>query len=144
MKPLVLFVLLAAASASATEGAAGGEGAAPDHVGIRTEIVAIAPDRLAPTVKLVGSTEALGWINYTSRVASIEFDASVAETMMCTGPSPFRIDGDQLRAPQVSSGGFATVCKLAPGEYDYRVVLRGAPKPLLGKLVVAPNPIDAP
>ena len=141
MKPLVLFLLLIATGASATEGA---EGKEPDHVGLKTEIVAIAPDRLSPTVKLVGSTDALGWINYTSRVASIEFDASVAETMMCTGPSPFRVEDDQLRAPNVSSGGFATVCKLAPGEYDYQVVLRGAEKPLLGKLVVGANGSAAP
>ncbi len=133
MKTLVLLSLLVAAGASADQA---GEGASPDHVGLKTEIVAIAPDRLSPTVKLVGSTEALGWINYTSRAASIEFDAAVAETMMCTGPSPFRVDGDQLRAPEVISGGFATVCKLAPGEYDYRVVLRGTERPLLGKLVV--------
>ena len=111
----------------------------PDHVGLKTEIVGIATGRLTPTVKLVGSTEALGWINYTSRVASIEFDAAVAEGMMCTGPTPFRLAGDRLVAERIASGGFATLCKLAPGEYDYRVTLRGAKDPFLGKLVVSPT-----
>jgi hypothetical protein len=36
----------------------------------------------------------------------------------------------------VPSGGFVTLCSLAPGEYDYRVELEGRQQPLLGKLVV--------
>ena len=40
----------------------------------------------------------------------------------------------------VVGGGFATLCKLSPGEYDYEVQLVGAPRPLLGKLVVGGAP----
>ena len=114
--------------------------AVPDHADLKTEIVGIAPNRLIPTVKLVESTEAFGWINYASRDASIAFDAAVAERMTCTGPSPFRIDAGRLVASPVMGGGFATLCKLSPGEYDYEVQLAGAPQPLLGKLVVGGAP----
>ena len=128
-----LLLLLALASpALAADDATG----VPDHAGLVTEVVGISPGRLIPTVKRVASTEAFGWINYAARDASIAFDARVAERMTCRGPSPFRIEAEQLLASPVSGGGFATLCKLEPGEYGYEVRLAGSPQPLLGKLVV--------
>lgn len=128
---LLLLLVLASPALAAEE-------AAPDHADRKTEVVGISPGRLIPTVKVVQSTEAFGWINYASRDATIAFDGAVAERMMCTGPSPFRIEAGRLLASPVSGGGFATLCKLSPGEYDYEVRLAGSPQPLLGKLVVGP------
>ena len=110
--------------------------ALPDHAGHETRIVGISAGALLPTVKQIESGDAFGWLNYSTQIASISFDRSVAAQMTCRGPSPFELQSDRLRAASVASGGYATLCNLAPGEYDYEVELVGKGKVLLGKIVV--------
>jgi len=130
---LALASTLAVGSARAEQTAVAGE---PDHAGHPTEIVGIAATRLLPTVLVVPEDAAFGWLNYSSASAKITFDEDIAKKLHCRSPGAFRIRGAEIVAPQVGSGGFATLCSLAPGEYSYRVALEGQPEPLLGKLVV--------
>ncbi|MCG8590205.1 MAG: hypothetical protein MJE66_13010 [Proteobacteria bacterium] len=111
-----------------------------DHASHRQEIVAVTATRLVPTVLSVSSQDAFGWLNYSPRQVTIAFDAEVAKELRCTGPSGFQVDDDTLRFGSLTPQGFATLCRLAPGEYDYRVEMPagdGAPeRTLVGKIVV--------
>ena len=107
----------------------------PDHAGHPTEIVGITGSRLLPTVVVVPPDSAFGWINYSARDAAIEFDQDIRPKLRCRSPGAFSATGAALAAPRVASGGFVTLCSLAPGEYDYQVKLEGRP-PFLGKLIV--------
>lgn len=108
---------------------------APDHASYQPEIVGITGEQLLPTVAVVSSDAAFGWLNYSSRAVAISFDEDVAAKMMCTSKTPFRVHDGELTAPKLAGGAFATLCALAPGEYDYRVELADSPKVLLGKIV---------
>ncbi len=110
----------------------------PDHAGYNTHVVGISPNGLLPTVKQITPEDAFGWLNYSASNASISFEQDIVAHMTCREPSPFQLRGDRLTAPQVPSGGYATLCSLAPGEYDYQVELAGSKKTLLGKIVVVP------
>ena len=126
---IALFVLQARADEPAD--------ALPDHAQLKTEIVGITPTRLIPTVSVVPPGVAFGWLNYSNGDARVTFeDARIAEKLRCTSPGLFRVAPENVAAPRVPSGSFATLCSLAPGEYDYRVEFTGKPRPLLGKIVV--------
>ncbi len=71
---LTLALALASQAAWAEDGAPEDE---PDHAGHPTEIVGIAPTRLLPTVLVVPHDSAFGWLNYSSRAATIEFDENI-------------------------------------------------------------------
>lgn len=111
----------------------------PDHAAYAPEIVGITAERLLPTVAVVSPDAAFGWLNYSSRDVSITFDEDVAAKMMCTSKTPFQVADGELSAPKLTGGAFATLCALAPGEYDYRVELADSPKVLLGKIVSKAN-----
>ncbi len=128
-----LALALASQVARAEEGAPEGE---PDHAGHPTEIVGIVPTRLLPTVLVVPHDSAFGWLNYSSRSATIRFDEDIMPKLTCRSPGPFRDKAGDPASPRVASGAFVTLCSLAPGEYDYRVELKGRSRPLLGKLVI--------
>ncbi len=133
------FAIVALALALALQAAWAEDGAVedePDHAGHPTEIVGIAPTRLLPTVLVVPHDSAFGWLNYSSRNATIRFDQDITPKLTCLSPGPFRASGGDLASPRVVSGAFVTLCSLAPGEYDYRVEIEGRQQPLLGKLVV--------
>jgi hypothetical protein len=108
----------------------------PDHAAHPTEIVSITPTRLLPTVLVVSHDSAFGWLNYSSRDATIKFDEDITTRLRCRSPGLFRASAEDLAAPRVASGAFVTLCSLAPGEYDYSVGLEGKQRPLVGKLVV--------
>ncbi|MEM7409910.1 MAG: hypothetical protein AAF430_06730 [Myxococcota bacterium] len=126
---LAFWIALLAVPSAADEGL-------PDHAALKTEIVVISPARLVPSVMVVADTEAFGWLNYAARDAAISFPVEITRRMACKGPSPFRVDGPRLVAEPVTTGNFATLCKLQPGVYEYRVEIAGRSDPLLGKLVV--------
>ncbi len=130
---LTLTLTLASQATWAEGGAREGE---PDHAGYPTQIVAIVPTRLLPTVLVVAASSAFGWLNYTSVEAAIEFEEDITPKLTCRSPGPFRSSAGNPASPRVASGAFVTLCNLAPGEYDYRVDLEGYRKPLLGKLVI--------
>jgi hypothetical protein len=133
---LTLTLALASQAGWAEDGAPEGE---PDHAGHPTKIVGIAPTRLLPSVLVVSDDSAFGWLNYFSGDATIKFDEDIAPKLRCRSPGLFRDSTGDLTSPHVASGGFVTLCSLAPGEYDYRVELQGRQRPLLGKLVVEPR-----
>ncbi len=145
-------ILILAAPATAESPAVDGASpaAVPDHAEHEVEIVSITARRLHPTVNQIPATSSFGWLNYSGQNASIIFeDPEIVSKMRCTTPGTFRVEADQLAAPLIRSGEAATLCHLAPGEYDYRVELPGRDKPLLGRLVVsaggvAPRPAESP
>ncbi len=84
---LTLTLALASQATWAEGGAREGE---PDHAGYPTQIVAIVPTRLLPTVLVVAASSAFGWLNYTSVEAAIEFEEDITPKLTCRSPGPFR------------------------------------------------------
>lgn len=111
----------------------------PDHAGHSPSVVGITTSRLLPTVLLVEPGGVFAWHNYSSWNAEIALASEVAKKMRCESRTPFVVRGDELVAHRIEDGGFATLCQLDPGEYDYRVTLtrKGEDQILLGKLVVS-------
>lgn len=136
---LIRFAILALMLGAATQ-AVGADGSAdvgePDHAGHPTKIVGIVMTRLLPTVLVVPVGSAFGWLNYSSVEATIEFQEDIMPKLTCKSPGLFRSKASNPASPRVASGGFVTLCNLAPGEYDYRVQLGGHREPLVGKIVV--------
>ena len=105
-------------------------------------MIRIFEGRVRPEVQTIGSDDALGWLNYTSRIARVSFDKEVGKHLTCTSPGSFRIDGERLVSGQIQATQFATLCNLAPGEYEYQVTLSsgagttGAPERTLGGRIV--------
>ena len=114
-----------------------------DHADHRHQLIRIFEGRVRPTVQTLDSSDALGWLNYTSRIARVSFAKEVAKKLTCASPGSFRIDGERLISGDIQATQFATLCNLAPGEYEYRVTLRsgigttqGREKTIGGKIVV--------
>lgn len=130
-------VTLALALTSQTALAEGGvpEGE-PDHASHPMAIVGIATTRLLPTVLVVPHDSAFGWLNYSSRDATIKFEEDITPKLTCRSPGIFRASAGDLASPRIASGEFVTLCSLAPGEYGYRVELEGRKQSLLGKLII--------
>ncbi|MBW2313234.1 MAG: hypothetical protein JRH10_03510 [Deltaproteobacteria bacterium] len=114
-----------------------------DHADHHHQLIRIFEGRVRPAVQTLGAADALGWLNYTSRIARVSFAREVAKKLTCTSPGSFRIDGERLISGDIQATQFATLCNLAPGEYDYQVTLRsgigvgqGGEKTIDGKIVV--------
>ena len=114
-----------------------------DHADHEHQLIRIFEGRVRPGVQTIDSKDALGWLNYTSKIARISFDKEVAKHLTCTSPGSFRLDGERLVSGDIQATQFATLCNLAPGEYAYRVTLfsgigttAGGEKHLDGKIVV--------
>ena len=127
-------LLLAAVPAPAEEA---------DHADHEHQLIRIFENRVRPDPQTIHSDDAIGWLNYTSKIARISFDQEVAKKLTCTSPGSFRLDGARLVSGDIQATQFATLCNLAPGEYDYRVTLRsgigttgGAEKNIAGRIVV--------
>ncbi len=138
-RPLKRFAIVTLALALASQAVWAEDDASkdePDHAGHPMEIVGIIGERLLPTVAVVPHDSAFGWLNYSSRSATIRFDEDIMPKLTCRSPGPFRDKAGDPASPRVASGAFVTLCSLAPGEYDYRVELKGRSRPLLGKLVI--------
>ena len=129
-------ILASALIAQAAWAQAGVLGDEPDHFGHPTEIIGISPARLLPSVLIVPPGSAFGWLNYSAYEAAIEFDLDISSKLTCRSPGAFRSTSGNPASPRVGSGAFVTLCNLAPGVYDYRVVLGGDRDPLLGKIVI--------
>ena len=104
-----------APSAAAEEGT--------DHAQGEHRIVGVTHRALHPEVQLISEAHTFGWLNYTRNVIRVSFDAGVAQKLFCESRSTFRLVGDRLRSGNIATDDFATLCRLAPGEYPYRVEL---------------------
>jgi hypothetical protein len=107
-------------------------GADSDHAKHEHRFVRITSGSLHPEEQKIGTDEAFGWVNYSSKIARVSFDAAVAEKMLCTTRTGFRITGDRLESGDIQGRQFAALCRLAPGEYAYRVELRSGAGPMAG------------
>ncbi len=94
-----------------------------DHIEHRHRSVRISLGRIHPEVLRIQPDAALVWINYSSRVARVSFDKSVAAKLKCNSRSAFGISGDRLLSSRIQGSQFASICNLSPGEYAYRVDL---------------------
>jgi hypothetical protein len=130
-----------AAVAIALAGAAGGV----DHEAESHSTVRIGGGSVHPQTLTMASSDALLWANYSSRIARVSFDRAVAEKIRCAQRASFTLDGDRLASPQIQANQFASLCKLAPGTYEYRVELfagagtggaGGPERTFTGKIVV--------
>jgi hypothetical protein len=115
-----------------------------DHAHARHAIISITETALLPKVKRIGPEDTFGWLNYSARTANVSFDAEVSKKLMCQTRGGFQVVGDRLESGPVEDAGFASLCHLAVGEYDYRVEFytdemaksSETEKTLHGKLVV--------
>lgn len=117
--------------------------AEPDHPEDRHQLVRIFEGHVRPGEQRIRATEAIGWLNYTSKIAQVSFDREVAKKLTCTEPGGFTLDGPHLISREIQATQFAPLCNLAPGAYDYVVTLRsgagtnrGGEKKLEGRIVV--------
>ncbi len=94
-----------------------------DHFEHKHRSVRISSGRIHPKVLQTHSNDALVWINYSSRVARVSFDKSVAAKLKCNSRSAFGITGDRLLSSPIQGSRFVSICNLSPGEYAYRVDL---------------------
>ena len=117
----------------------------PDEVSRNHEFIRISDARLRPEVQQLATDDAVGWVNYSSRIARVSFPKEAGRSLICTSETTFRLTGDRLESAPIQSKQFASLCNFKPGEYDYRVDLyrgagsgrTGAPdRSLEGKLVV--------
>jgi hypothetical protein len=114
-----------------------------DHADHEHVFIKIFEARVRPATQVIRSDDAIGWLNYTAKIALISFDKEVARHLTCTSRGSFHLDGERLVSGDIQSTQFATLCSLAPGEYDYRVTLRsgigsslGGEKYVDGKILV--------
>ncbi len=121
-------------------------GAEPDHAEHDHRMARILETRVSPKVIEIHSADAIGWLNYSSKRARISFDAEVAKSLTCRSKGTFHLDGPRLSSNDIQSSQFASLCSLAPGEYEYRVELRsgigggggsGFGKSFTGRIIVS-------
>ncbi len=97
--------------------------AEPDHAEHDHRMARILESRVRPEVIEIHSSDAIGWLNYSSQRARISFDAQVAKNLTCRSRGTFHLDGPRLISNDIQATQFASLCSLAPGEYEYRVDL---------------------
>ncbi len=85
--------------------------------------VTILQGRLKPEVQKLTPGDAVGWLNYTDKIARISFDKEVAKRMICRKEGSFKLTGDRLESSNIQAQQFATLCVLSKGEYTYKVDL---------------------
>jgi hypothetical protein len=83
----------------------------------------ILESRVRPEIVEIHSSDTISWLNYSSKRARISFDADVAKNLTCRSKGTFHLDGSRLRSNDIQATQFASLCSLAPGEYEYRVDL---------------------
>ncbi len=98
-------------------------GAEPDHAEHNHRMARILETHVHPKVIEIHSADAIGWLNYSSKRARISFEAAVAKNLTCRSKGSFHLDGPRLVSNDIQSSQFASLCSLAPGEYEYRVEL---------------------
>lgn len=97
---------------------------AADHTQRDHVFVTILPLKVRPEVQHIRAGDAVGWLNYTNRIARVYFPKDVAKHMTCTTKGTFRINGDRLESASIQAQQFASLCSLAAGDYAYTVELR--------------------
>jgi plastocyanin len=85
--------------------------------------VTILQGKLKPDVQKLTPGDAVGWLNYTDKIARISFDKEVAKRMVCKKEGSFKLNGDRLESSNIQAQQFATLCVLSKGEYTYKVDL---------------------
>lgn len=94
-----------------------------DHGDHDHGVARILETRVKPEVIEIHSDDAISWLNYSSQRARVSFDAEVAKSLTCTSKGSFHLDGARLTSKDIQATQFASLCNLAPGEYEYRVDL---------------------
>ena len=127
--------VLALGAAQAADDLHGGD---HKHQSVRITNVSV-----RPAVLQIHDDEAIGWLNYSRQRAVISFDDDVAKNLTCTAKSAFRLTGGRLESAPIQSRQFASLCTLAPGEYEYDVQLMSGVgsnaalgRKLVGKIIV--------
>ncbi len=118
------FVLFLATAIAAGSHATAARAEDPDHIDREHRLVRIGDVSLHPQSLEIGAGDAFGWLNYSSQIASVSFDASAADKMLCKQRSSFRLDGDRIDSGDIQAHQFVSLCSLAAGAYPYRVQLR--------------------
>jgi hypothetical protein len=118
------FSLAAAAALAVGLGAATSRADESDHETLEHEFIRITSASLQPATLELRSDEAIGWLNYSDKIARVSFPRDVGKHLTCHSKGSFRLTGDRLESGDIQARQFASLCQLAPGEYSYRVELR--------------------
>ena len=111
-----LAFLLAAALGRADE--------AIDHAELDHVYVRITDTGVHPATARMEAGQAIGFLNSSSRVARVSFDASVAAKIKCRTRTGFQLEGARLASGRIQGTQFASLCSIASGSYEYRVDLQ--------------------
>jgi hypothetical protein len=95
-----------------------------DHAELDHVYVRITDTGLHPAAAKMDAGQAIGFLNSSSRVARVSFDASIATKIKCRTRSAFQLEGARLASGRIQGTQFASLCSIAPGKYDYRVDLQ--------------------
>jgi hypothetical protein len=95
-----------------------------DHAALAHRFVKIRSGSLHPQELFVGTANALGWLNYSGRLARVVFPGEAAKKLHCTAPGGFRLADGRLESREIGANQFASLCQLEPGRYEYEVELR--------------------
>jgi len=74
---LVATLLLVPASAAGQEA---------DHAGADHVFVRITSSSLMPSMQTMQHDQAIGWLNYSNRIAKVSFDREVGKKLLCKAP----------------------------------------------------------
>ncbi len=98
-----------------------------DHLDHEHRFAKITEGNIRPDVLRIGQDESIGWLYYGGHAAWVSFDQKVAESVTCSTPGAFRLEGDRIRSRPLRRYEFVSFCRLKPGEYAYSVDLASAP-----------------
>jgi hypothetical protein len=96
---------------------------APDHADTDHVYIRISDGRVNPKTARLKTSEALAFVNYSSRAARVSFPLEVAKGLRCKSRGSFGITGERLVSGKIEGSGLASLCQLAPGTYEYKVEL---------------------
>ena len=108
----------------------------PEHVDHEHRFVKITGRNIRPDVLRISQDESIGWLYYGAQTARVSFDGKVAESITCSAPGAFRLEGDRVESRPIKRYEFVSFCRLKPGEYGYRVALGGSRKVMTAKVIV--------
>jgi hypothetical protein len=97
---------------------------APDHAALDHVFVRVTDGGLRPGIARLRADQAIGFLNSSSFVVRVSFDASIAARIKCRSQASFTRVGARLESARIQGSQFASLCSLAPGEYAYRVDLQ--------------------
>ncbi len=75
-----------------------------DHARFEHRFVRITSARLHPDPLRMTPDEAIGWVNYSSKITRVSFEKGIAAKLACRSQASFRFTGDRLESNDIQGG----------------------------------------